>query len=353
MFSLKGIKNRFLILLFTLLLIILIGSMDFKTGVELSFSLFYIIPIAFYSLYQGTNRNEILIICFTAAASWFISEYFNKEYSSVFYPIWNTFVRLVIFITIGLTLLYLKIKDKKLYKANEDLQLLNDEKNTMIGIAAHDLKNPIGAIYSLSNLLNEGDKKQIIPSEISEGLQIIETLSSNTLEVLNNLLNVSAIESGKVELEINTNDYIAFVRQQIIFNQILANNKLINIKLETEITTIKINFDKRYLSEVIDNLLSNAIKYSFQKTENIVKISKTENNELLTEVIDEGKGIPLKEQEQLFNYFQKTSTVPTKGEQSTGLGLAIAKKIVKLHNGTIGVKSIANKGSNFYFTLPL
>jgi signal transduction histidine kinase len=114
-----------------------------------------------------------------------------------------------------------------------------------------------------------------------------------------------------------------------------------------------INFDNHYFSEAIDNFLSNAIKYSYNNSEIIVKISLPDDKHLLTEVIDKGKGIEEGEQQKLFNYFQKTSTRPTGGEISTGLGLAIAKKIITLHNGEIGVKSVLDQGSNFYFTLPI
>jgi hypothetical protein len=80
-------------------------------------------------------------------------------------------------------------------------------------------------------------------------------------------------------------------------------------------------------------------------------VSKNENNNILTEIVDKGRGVPLEEQDKLFHYFQKTSSLPTAGEKSTGLGLAIAKKIVIEHGGKIGVKSIIDRGSNFYYEL--
>jgi signal transduction histidine kinase len=166
-------------------------------------------------------------------------------------------------------------------------------------------------------------------------------------------LDVSKIESGKVELKITTQDYISFIKQQIFMNQLLAKNKNITIHLDSPTDNIISDFDKHYLSEVIDNLLSNAIKYSNNNSEIDVKISMPDNKQLLIEVIDKGIGIAEGEQKKLFNYFQTISTRPTAGEQSTGLGLAIAKQIIKLHNGEIGVKSIQNQGSNFYFSLPI
>jgi len=136
-------------------------------------------------------------------------------------------------------------------------------------------------------------------------------------------------------------------------NQLLAKNKNITIHLNSPTENLTLDFDKHYLSEVIDNLLSNAIKYSNNNGEIDVKILMPDNKKTITEVIDKGIGISEEEQQKLFNYFQTTSTRPTAGEQSTGLGLAIAKQIIKLHNGEIGVKSIRDQGSNFYFSLPI
>ena len=336
----------------TLFIIIVIGFLDYITGAELAFSIFYIIPISLLSLYQGTKSFSIVICSTLASFLWFYAEYNTREFSTLLLPIWNAFVRLSIFLAIGLLLLYLKEKDKRLKIVNNKLIEINEEKNKFIGIAAHDLRSPIGGINALSSLLIDQQKNDFQPKEL-ELLNLIRTLSNNTLAVLKNLLDVSKIESGKVELDLKQQDYISFIKQQILLNQILAKHKNISITLHSQIDRIMISFDNNYLGEVIDNLLSNAIKYSYNSSEIIVKISLPDNHKIMTEVIDKGKGIPEEEQQKLFNYFQKTSTRPTGGEISTGLGLAIVKRIITLHNGEIDVKSVLDQGSNFFFTLPV
>ena len=345
-------ENRFIILVITLLFITLIGFMDYLTGEELSFSIFYLIPISFLSLYRNTKTSSVLLAAIFACFLWFLVEYNTREYSNIFFPIWNAFVRLLIFTAIGLLLLHLKEKDKKLNLANINLENLNEEKNKLIGIAAHDLRSPIGAIFSLSELLIYENRNNVHPKLI-ELLNLIKTMSNNTLVVLQNLLDVSKIESGKVDLKLKTQDYLSFIRQQITINQILAKHKNINIILDSLIESIIADFDNHYLSEVVDNLLSNAIKYSYNNSEIVVKISLVDNKQILTEVIDKGKGVPIGEQKNLFNYYQKTSTQPTGGEKSTGLGLAIVRKIINLHAGEVGVKSVLDQGSTFYFILPI
>jgi signal transduction histidine kinase len=111
-------------------------------------------------------------------------------------------------------------------------------------------------------------------------------------------------------------------------------------------------FDEHHLSEVLNNLITNAVKFSHPESEIVVKVSQTPEGMIKTEVIDTGEGIKKEEQAGLFRYFQRTSTRPTAGEKSTGLGLAIAKKIVLEHKGNIGLTSKRKKGSNFYFELP-
>jgi signal transduction histidine kinase len=253
---------------------------------------------------------------------------------------------------IGFLLLYLKEKDKRLKMVNNNLMELNEEKNKFIGIAAHDLRSPLSGIFALSGLIIDQYKNDVHPRAI-ELLNLIKTLSNNTLIVLKNLLDVSKIESGKVEINLKKQDYVAFIKQQVLLSEILAQYKKITITFQSQLDSIITSFDNHYLSEVIDNLLSNAIKYSYENSEIIVKISVPGNHKIMTEVIDKGKGIPEEEQQKLFNYFQKTSTRPTGGEISTGLGLAIAKRIIMIHDGELGVKSVLNEGSNFYFTLPI
>ncbi|WP_418262985.1 sensor histidine kinase [Flavobacterium faecale] len=343
-------EYRFINIILATSSILTIGYIDLITGVEMAFSLFYILPIVLLALHPKVKSLEIIICALLAAISWSYCEYSNIKLSHIFFPIWNSLVRLTIYTTIGLLFFKFKEKDRRIRVANKKLEELNTEKNKFIGIAAHDLANPIGAIYSFTDLLIQSNADDI-NEEINEGLHIIKELSSNTLGVLKNLLNVSVIESGKIDLKIENHDYIDFIRKQVKFNQIVASKKNIEIVLDTEIEAFPYMFDNHYLSEVTGNLLSNAIKYSYNGSLIKVRIIM-QNDFILTEVIDQGKGIPDQEQQKLFYYFQKTSTQPTEGESSTGLGLAIAKQIVDLHNGIIGMKSAPNEGSTFYFKLP-
>lgn len=349
-FGLKT-ENKFLITFISFFALACIGLLDYYTGSEISILLGYLIPILLISFYDKSEKSLLIINAFFAAIVWFIVDYITKDYSSIFNPIWNAFVRFIVFMIIGLLVLNLKEKYKNVLKLNEDLKLLNEEKNKFIGVAAHDLRNPIGAIYSFSDLIIE-NHSDTMDSRSLKMLSHIKDLSNNSLKLLKDLLDVSQIESGTVQLQLKNENYIDFITKYMYFNLLIAKKKEINIRLETTEKELFFQFDEHYLSEVINNLLTNAIKFSYPNSEVIIKITASKNS-VKTEIIDQGQGIPTEEQTKLFNYFQKTSVQPTNGETSSGLGLAIAKKIIAEHKGTIGVISEINKGANFYYELPL
>ena len=350
MLIIKKIKKRFIVTLLSFLFIPVIGLADYFTGSEISFSIFYLIPVFIVALYTARNKTLILLNALVASVSWFLADFYGREYSSNLIPIWNAFVRFSFFAILGLLVLNLREKYNKIRMLNTELTNLNTEKNKLLGVASHNLRNPLSSIYSFSEYLSS-DHSQKLSSEASELINYIKDISFNSLNLLSKLLDVTRIESGTVELSLKPYNYIQFVQECIAMNQILAKKKEINIRYETTEHTIILNFDALYMKEVLDNLLTNAIKFSYPGNEILVRISVTKNNKIKTEVIDKGNGIPSDEQDKLFKYFQKTSTLPTNGESSTGLGLAITKKIISEHNGLIGVISETGKGSNFYFEL--
>jgi signal transduction histidine kinase len=345
MFAIGKLENKLVILLLSFLFIIVIGILDYFTSAELTLSIFYLIPIALHALYKSTNKTLVLVNSLFASLTWALVMFEAKFYSHIFYNIWNGVVMFTFFSVIGLLILFLVKKIKELKDTNEN-------KNILLGIAAHDLRSPISVINSFSDLLLSDYSEHLNPRS-SRIINFIKETSNNALILLKNLLDISIIESGKIKIVLKEQDYLDFLKKNISLNQIIADKKVILLKLETLENEINLNFDEYYLSEVTNNLLTNAMKYSYPKSEILVKVTKTDSKSVLTQVIDKGKGIPENEQNKLFNYFQKTSISPTAGEKSTGLGLAIAKKIILEHGGQIGLTSTIDVGSNFYYELKL
>ena len=246
-----------------------------------------------------------------------------------------------------------KVKERtyELESANERLKHLNIEKNKYVGIVAHDLRNPIGNAYNFADLLYS-DSNGFTEEEKTEFLGIIKDRCGYSLKLIEDFLDTSKIESGILDLNFREWEYVSIVQECISQNKMFAKQKEQRILFEKPKENIKVLCDKDKIEQVINNLISNAIKYSDAGT-NIWITTRIDNNNLLTSVKDEGRGIAKDEIETLFNDFQTTSTTSTAGEKSTGLGLAIVKKIVESHKGKISVESEVGVGSVFSFEIPL
>lgn len=225
---------------------------------------------------------------------------------------------------------------------------LDEQKNKFLGMAAHDLRNPLTSIIGFSQLLLN---TALDNNSKLEFLNIIHQVSNEMLTTLNDLLDISVIESGKFDLHIKEYDLVELILYRVRLISLTAQQK--NIQIQTCLPEkLLLSFDKDRIGQVIDNLMSNAIKYSPKNTTIRVNVS-IEGNQVKLLVQDEGVGIPLDKQHRLFGHFAKLGSKPTGGEKSTGLGLAIVKKIIEAHGGTVGVISEPQKGSTFFFTLPL
>lgn len=224
-----------------------------------------------------------------------------------------------------------------------------EQRSRQASIVAHDLRNLIGSIVSCTELLCE-DADSLTETQL-EYIRIVDRSSQSALTLVSDLLDLTLIETGRLVLKLKPLDLGALIRKNLEGNQLLAQQK--NIRLETEIDANlpPVNADPSRIEQVLTNLISNAVKYSHPGTTVIVRASQSPGA-VLVEVIDHGQGIPAAEIGTLFRLYHKTTVQPTGGEQSTGLGLAIARQIVEAHGGKVGVESAVGRGSNFHFTLP-
>ncbi len=240
---------------------------------------------------------------------------------------------------------------RALQKKNVQLRKLNDQKNEFLGMAAHDLRNPIGVIMGYSEFILE-EAADKLPREHLNFIRIILKSSEFMLKMLNDLLDIAKIESGKLNLDKQPIDFEELVGSNLSLNRVIAEKKGIRIVQEIYEKLPEITVDPDKIEQVLNNLISNAVKFSERGT--TITVSAFHDNKNMTVMVkDQGQGIPQQEIQKLFKPFSKLSVQTTDGESSTGLGLSICHKIILGHGGKIWVESKVGTGTTFYFSLPL
>ncbi len=240
-------------------------------------------------------------------------------------------------------------RTQELRDKNSALEASNKIKNEFLGIAAHDLRSPLGSISNMAELLLD-ENDQLEQAEAREFLAMIGSTSNQMLTLVNDLLDISRIEAGKIELQRETVELRPFLAEIEKYNHMLGRRKKIQLEVNCKDDVVAGTFDRERIRQVLNNLLGNAFKFSPPET--TVTLDVTSTGDLEFSVKDQGLGILEEELPLLFGAFHRTSTRPTGGEQSSGLGLSICKQIVEAHCGSIGVESTHGQGSRFYFQLP-
>lgn len=238
---------------------------------------------------------------------------------------------------------------RQLEEKNRELEELNAAKDRFLGMAAHDLRSPLAGIKSFSEMMLEGMTGEL-NEEQQEYMQLISRSSNSLLKLINDLLDINSIARGRLVLETYPSNLRNLINQNIHKQEILARKKEISISGELD-NLPEINIDPDRINQVLDNLLSNAIKFSPPGTYIRVQLGR-KNGHALIKIEDQGPGISAAEQEKLFSEFHRGAARPTGNECSTGLGLAIAKRIVQAHGGDIHVESTPGQGSEFMVSLP-
>jgi len=236
---------------------------------------------------------------------------------------------------------------------NQKLIELDREKNEFLGVVVHDLKNPLSAIEGLANLIRMSlESSDINIDEVLEYTCLIETSSHQMFELITNLLDVNAIESGKFNMNLQLINILPILEKVINQYRIPAKEKHIDLELQNVEYELNAYIDTNMLQQIIDNLISNAVKYSPQHKKIYVRIIQI-NDYIRCEIEDQGPGLSVEEQLKLFHKFARLSPQPTANENSTGLGLFIAKKLLEMMNGKIGCNSQKGVGSTFIFEVPM
>ncbi|WP_147822095.1 hybrid sensor histidine kinase/response regulator [Salidesulfovibrio onnuriiensis] len=225
----------------------------------------------------------------------------------------------------------------------------DQERTKFLGIVAHDLRTPINGISGFVNLvLDDGGN---LTDDQRELLDIVGTAANNMLGMVNDLLDISVIHSGKLDLRIRSFDLGQLILERVRIQNMVAAGKNIVIKAEFE-KVPPVSGDAARIAQMVDNLLSNAVKYSPLGSEPVVSMRR-DGQDVHVVVRDQGPGIAAKDQKKIFRSFARTSAMPTGNESSVGLGLMIVRNIVEAHRGRVWVKSEPGQGAAFHVSLPM
>jgi signal transduction histidine kinase len=239
---------------------------------------------------------------------------------------------------------------RELSEKSRDLERLNEEKNRLLGMAAHDLRNPLSVILGYATFLGMEDEPD---PEKKRMYDEIASSSRFMLDLINDLLDVSQIEAGRREVQISTFDALVVIRRVIAAYGAPSSAKGLRLSLhEPEHGGITMTSDAAKLRQVVSNLVSNAIKFS--ERDGAIDVSvMCDGPQLKVVVKDEGIGIAADQRQAIFEPFVHLSGAGTGGERSTGLGLSIVQQLVDLLGGTIRVDSVVGAGSTFQVSIPL
>ena len=239
---------------------------------------------------------------------------------------------------------------RQLHQANAELCDLNALKSRFIGMAAHDLRRPVGVIMTHSEfVLDEAGGR--LDDEQRQLLRASLAAATGMKRLIDNFLDVSVIESGNLRLERSRTTVADVVAGVLPLVHLIATRKKVALIVDGGDDQHPVRIDGAKLQQVLVNLLGNAIEHSGAGQRVWLAASRRETD-LMFSVRDEGPGIAREAQQRLFAPFAQAGTRKTAGERSVGLGLAIARLVVEAHGGRLWVESEPGHGSTFFVTLP-
>lgn len=324
------------------------------------------------------------ILTFKSCAEQFASGKFptvdkNRKYKGIILEIgdmYNSFYKMADELKILYENLEKKVKKrtKELEDANRELELLNEElkkskieadiakseaqsasraKSDFLANMSHELRTPLNSIIGFTELLLSGISGELTPEQ-KEQLNYINSSGRHLLELINDILDLSKVEAGKMELELSVFELRELIENSVAMFREKAMRHRIKMTIDIpQDVDKKIKADERKLKQIMFNLLSNAIKFTPDEGTVWVRAKKVKEEGIEISVEDTGIGIKPEDMEKLFQPFQQIELTYTKKYEGTGLGLALTKRLVELHGGRIWVQSEYGKGSKFSFTIPM
>ncbi len=344
-----GHKPRWVPFLLGLMVAVVVGYIDYVTGVQISFSVFYTIPIAFVSWFVGFVPAALIsLLC---AAEWLIAD-IREKYSIPSIPYWNSFMRLIIFLLIAVILSKLKKTVESERQARDMANNASRIKSEFLANMSHEIRTPMNSIIAMSDLLSE----PLSNAEHEKYVQALKKEGGHLLRLINDILDLSKVEAGQFEFEKGPFDLVGLTEHLMSVMAVRTHEKRLSLtyQIMPDVPTRLIG-DIECVRRVLINLLGNAVKFS-ERGEIRLRIENDPSRRLpgaiLFSVSDEGPGILPAKLDEIFDRFSTVDTSLTRRVGGTGLGLNISKKLVESMGGQIWAESRVGKGSTFHALFP-
>lgn len=244
-----------------------------------------------------------------------------------------------------------KEAEKALLKAKALAEESNRIKSEFIANMSHELRTPLNSVIGFSQLLIEKRFGDLNEKQMHYASNILKS-GNHLLEVINDILDISKIESGNMEYEPEILNIQELINETIILMEPMMKKKFIDFKSKAEFENQELYADRKKMKQIMYNLLSNAVKFT-PKNGKVWIDSKIINNSIQISVSDNGICIPVNQQQSIFESFKQVNSSASREYDGTGLGLAIVKHYVGMHGGKIWVKSEVGEGSIFTFEIPM
>ncbi|HEY3376923.1 MAG TPA: HAMP domain-containing sensor histidine kinase [Armatimonadota bacterium] len=321
-----------------LLLVVLVGLLDYWTGPELAFTIFYLFPVALVAWFKGIKAGFIVSVA--SALSWFIADmYANANYSAPFIPYWNALVGLSFFLIVTYTLVALR--------------RMQDRQEQMTRFIVHDLRSPMTNVITGMQTL-----KSIAGDQLDDtGRELVDmavTSGGRVLTMINSLLDVARLSSGRIPLHRQEVAPSALAEGAVAQLALLAQQNAVALQVEIGqgIPPVLV-VDKELTTRILVNLLGNAIKFSPTNSIVTVRVAPSPAREVVFTVTDQGPGIPKAWAHKVFEPFSQIEARQAGVAIGTGLGLTFCRLAVEAQGGHIWVESVEGQGTTMLFTVPI